>query len=225
MLSQLPDDLLVGRRCPEYPGGGPCCGPFGYAGGGGGGGGGEGKPWAGGDGNPDLRRRRREPRFRWWRWEPRRRRWRWEPRWGRWRRLVSRRRVLAQPPPGHRRQFPHRMYGGGAAALRAHRSYLAISHRIIVLSRPARWEDSASEVPRSPEALCRNRPGGIRAVMSFSVFGRISVKSAEPDHGGCNLLTMVGTMIMSAASRVLAKVISRRAGAASQMCPRLPAPQ
>ena len=37
MLSQLPDDLLVGRRCPEYPGGGPCCGPFGYAGGGGGG--------------------------------------------------------------------------------------------------------------------------------------------------------------------------------------------
>jgi hypothetical protein len=32
------------------------------------------------------------------------------------------------------------MHGGGAAALRAHRSYLAISHRIIVLSRRARWE-------------------------------------------------------------------------------------
>ena len=53
MLSQPPDDLLVGRRCPEYPGGGPCCGPFGYAAAGGGGGGGEGKPWAGGDENPD----------------------------------------------------------------------------------------------------------------------------------------------------------------------------
>lgn len=45
----------------------------------------------------------------------------------------------------------------------------------------------------------------------------------EPDHDGCNLLTMADTMIMRAASRVLAEAISRRAGAASQL--RLPAPQ
>ena len=38
------------------------------------------------------------------------------------------------------RQFLDRMHGGGASALRAHRSYLAISHGIIVLPRSARWE-------------------------------------------------------------------------------------
>jgi len=37
------------------------------------------------------------------------------------------------------------VHGGGAAALRAHRPYLAISHRIIVLSRPARGKISGME--------------------------------------------------------------------------------
>ena len=43
------------------------------------------------------------------------------------------------------------------------------------------------------------------------------------DNDSCNVLTMADTMIMSAASRVLAEAIGRRAGAASQL--RLPAPQ
>src|ERR1700737_3864655 len=71
-----------------------------------------------------------------------RRRWRQIP-WRRWRRPPrpwSRRRlchrlpgrVLAPLGPGHGRQFLDRVHGGGAAALRAHRSYLAISHGIIV---------------------------------------------------------------------------------------------
>ena len=39
------------------------------------------------------------------------------------------------------------MHGGGGAALRTHRSYLAISHRNIVLSRLARWEGLRSPSP------------------------------------------------------------------------------
>jgi hypothetical protein len=48
---------------------------------------------------------------------------------------------LAQLAPGHVGQFPDRMDSGGAAALRAHRSYLAMAHRSIVRSWQARRED------------------------------------------------------------------------------------
>jgi len=55
MLSEPPVGLLpdhrLGRRCPVYPGGGPC--PAEKSGGGGGGGG-EGNPGGGGEGNPDA---------------------------------------------------------------------------------------------------------------------------------------------------------------------------
>jgi len=57
-----------------------------------------------------------------------------------WRALVPQP-ELPEPAPRHCRELVHRMHCGGAAALRAHRPYLAISHRIIVLSRRARGKD------------------------------------------------------------------------------------
>ncbi len=57
--------------------------------------------------------------------------------------LVSRVSLVSGPGlpeslAGDRRELLDRMHGVGPAALRAHRSYLAISHRIIVLFRPLR---------------------------------------------------------------------------------------
>jgi hypothetical protein len=54
---------------------------------------------------------------------------------------------LPEPLAGNRRQLPDRMHGIRPPALRAHRSYLTISHRIIVLSRPPSGKSFAEEVP------------------------------------------------------------------------------
>jgi S-adenosyl methyltransferase len=61
------------------------------------------------------------------------------------------------------------MHGGGAAALRAHRSDLAISHRIIVLSRLARWEGLRSASPaRAIFTAAGTLPEGAARILDFS---------------------------------------------------------
>jgi hypothetical protein len=65
-------------------------------------------------------------------------------------RLVSLGRLVAESELpettlSERREFGNRMHRVGPAALRTHRSYLAISHRIIVLLRPLRGKDLGQE--------------------------------------------------------------------------------
>jgi hypothetical protein len=93
------------------------------------------------------------------------------------------------------------MHGGGAAALRAHRAYLAISHGIIVLSRSAWWEgirtarraifatavlhrEGASMSGTEQAAGRDHADGGARRVIDTSVAHSARVHGDQDDPGG-----------------------------------------